>query len=94
MSRPLVVTMSSDAIAHLGEVVLRHVALAELEAGPDSVCWPVVRDAALRELQARAGLGDERAAATWAAVLQASYDARFCELVNGLEADAGGEDGG
>ena len=42
--QPLVALIPVGAVAHLAEVVLRHLALAELEAGSaEAVSWPTVR---------------------------------------------------
>ncbi len=88
MTGRLVVTIAADAVAHLAQAVLGQLALAEIEAGsPEAVSWPAVRDRALSQLQAQAALGDSRAASTWAAIVQASYDVEFSAIVAGPEVD-------
>lgn len=93
MSAPLVVSVDVRAVQHLAAVVLQHLALAELEAGPDAVSWPEVRDRALEQIQAQALAGDERAAATWSGLISASYDVEFVQLVARLEEPEEGADG-
>jgi hypothetical protein len=75
------------------EAVLQQLALAQLETGPgDRVGhWrPSARDRALQTLEAQAALGHERAAATWAALVQAAYDVEFADHLDAPDEPGGG----
>lgn len=93
MRRRLVAEVPADALKHLTEVVLMHLALVELDVGPEAVGqWPAVRDRVFEHLEAQAALGGERAVRTWAALLQVGFDFEFAVMVADL--DDGSEDGG
>ncbi len=80
-----------DAVAHLVELVVAERArLDDVERSwPAARTWVLTRDRALARLVDEAAFGLERSARTLDALIQATFDVQYLELVAHLEEPSG-----